>query len=227
MNLARKVQKLFTAEAIESLFDHAKRWSHPVDEQKIFRGIDRKAWDDLRARYPQKPDTPRINRFSDVDHWLKINIERAQDLWLDRSPPLRILDLGCGPGYFLHVCKQLGHEGVGVDIDEQAVAASAANARLNGVAAAFLAVDALPAGATFDVVVANILANPLRVLAPALCRRTAAGGSIALAGILVAQADDVVAAYARWFDLRAWRIDDDWVLLAGRRHPTANAGGAQ
>ena len=119
MNLARKVQKLFTAEAIESLFDHAKRWSHPVDEQKIVRGIDRKAWDDLRARYPQKPDAPRINRFSDVDHWLKINIERAQDLWLDRSPPLRILDLGCGPGYFLYVCKQLGHEGVGVDIDEQ------------------------------------------------------------------------------------------------------------
>ena len=119
MNLARKVQKLFTAEAIESLFDHAKRWSHPVDEQKILRGIDRKAWDDLRARYPQRPDAPRINRFSDVDHWLKINIERAQDLWLDRSPPLRILDLGCGPGYFLYVCKQLGHEGVGVDIDEQ------------------------------------------------------------------------------------------------------------
>ena len=67
----------------------------------------------------KSPDAPRINRFSDVDHWLKINIERAQDLWLDRSPPLRILDLGCGPGYFLYVCKQLGHEGVGVDIDEQ------------------------------------------------------------------------------------------------------------
>jgi len=139
-----------------------------------------------------------------------------------------VLDYGCGSGILAIAAAKLGALGVvGVDIDEQAVAASAANARLNGVAAAFLAVDALPAGATFDVVVANILANPLRVLAPALCRRTAAGGSIALAGILVAQADDVVAAYARWFDLRAWRIDDDWVLLAGRRHPTANAGCAQ
>ena len=93
--------------------DASGRWA------KNPRGIDRKAWEDLRARYPQRPDAPRINRFSDVDHWLKINIERAQDLWLDRSPPLRILDLGCGPGYFLYVCKQLGHEGVGVDIDEQ------------------------------------------------------------------------------------------------------------
>ena len=100
MNFARKVQKLFTAEALESLWDHAKRWTHPVDSQRICDGIDRKAWDDLRARYPQRPDAPRINRFSDVDHWLKINVERAQDLWLDRTTPLRILDLGCGPGYF-------------------------------------------------------------------------------------------------------------------------------
>ena len=87
--------------------------------KKSCAGSIAKRWDDLRARYPQRPDAPRINRFSDVDHWLKINIERAQDFWLDRSPPLRILDLGCGPGYFLYVCKQLGHEGVGIDIDEQ------------------------------------------------------------------------------------------------------------
>jgi len=138
-----------------------------------------------------------------------------------------VLDYGCGSGILAIAAAKLGARVVvGVDIDAQAVAASAANARLNGVDATFLDVDALPGGATFDVVVANILANPLRVLAPALCGRTAAGGSIALAGILVAQADDVAAAYARWFDLRAWRSDDDWVLLAGRRRPATNAGGA-
>jgi SAM-dependent methyltransferase len=119
MKLSRKIQKLVTTEALESLWDHAKRWTHPVDAKKILGGINRKAWDDLRARYPQGSGAPRINRFSDVDHWLKINTERAQDLWLDRSPPLRILDLGCGPGYFLYVCQQLGHEGLGIDIDEQ------------------------------------------------------------------------------------------------------------
>jgi SAM-dependent methyltransferase len=119
MNVARKVQKLVTAEALESLWDHARRWTHPVEREKIYAGIDRAAWVRLQQRFPHRADAPRINRFSDVDHWLKINIERAQDLWLDRTPPLRLLDLGCGPGYFLYVARCLGHEGVGIDIDEQ------------------------------------------------------------------------------------------------------------
>jgi SAM-dependent methyltransferase len=119
MKLSRKVQKLLTAEALESLWDHAKRWTHPVNTQRILNGLDRAAWARLRERYPHRPDAPRINRFSNVDYWININVERAQDLWLDRSPPLRILDLGCGPGYFLYVCRCFSHEGVGVDIDEQ------------------------------------------------------------------------------------------------------------
>lgn len=119
MNLSRKIQKLLTLEALESLWDHARRWTHPVDVEKIQQSIDRPKWADLRRRYPRRPNAPRINRFADVDHWLKINVERAQDLWLDRSRPLRILDLGCGGGYFLYVCRQLGHSGLGLDIDEQ------------------------------------------------------------------------------------------------------------
>ncbi len=61
----------------------------------------------------------KINRFANARRLLKENIERAQDLWLDQAPPLRILDLGCGPNYFLFVCRALGHDGVSVDIDEQ------------------------------------------------------------------------------------------------------------
>jgi len=123
MKFSRKVQKLATTEALESLWDHAKRRTHPVDMKPIEAGIDHEAWARLRERYPHRPDAPKINRFSDVDYWLKINIERAQDLWLDRTAPLRILDLGCGPGYFLYVCRCLGHEGIGldIDIDEQAL----------------------------------------------------------------------------------------------------------
>ena len=144
--------------------------------------------------------------------WLRQHVTRGAS----------VLDYGCGSGILAIAASKLGAQRVvGVDIDAQAISASAANARLNGVDAAFADVDALQSGATFDIVVANILANPLRVLAPALCQRVAPGGAIALAGILVAQAQDVVDAYARWVPLRAWRVDDDWVLLAGRRRPAA------
>lgn len=149
--------------------------------------------------------------------------------WLRKhvTPGCSVLDYGCGSGILAIAASKLGAgRVVGVDIDAQAVVASTANARLNGVDGTFIGVDALDADATFNIVVANILANPLRVLAPALCSRAAAGGSIALAGILVAQTDDVVATYAPFFELRAWRIEDDWVLLAGHR-PTTHAGASR
>jgi ribosomal protein L11 methyltransferase len=109
---------------------------------------------------------------------------------------------------------------VGTDIDAQAVRASTGNARANRVDAVFVGVDEL-AHDRFDVVVANILANPLRLLAGALAARTAQGGAIALSGILDAQAHGVIDAYAPWFDMRAQARDDDWVLLAGVRRADA------
>jgi ribosomal protein L11 methyltransferase len=66
-------------------------------------------------------------------------------------------------------------------------------------------------------VVANILANPLMLLAPALAQRVRPGGRIALSGILEPQADAVAAAYAHWFNIDAWKVRDGWVLLAGVR----------
>jgi ribosomal protein L11 methyltransferase len=133
------------------------------------------------------------------------------------QPGRSLLDYGCGSGILAIAAAKLGaHPVIGADIDPQAVRASADNARANDVDAAFVPVDALP-GASFDIVVANILANPLRLLAPALAARTAALGRIALAGILSAQASDVSAAYAPWFEIDVWRSEDDWVLLAGRR----------
>ena len=128
-----------------------------------------------------------------------------------------VLDYGCGSGILAIAAAKLGaHRVVGTDIDDQAVRASIANARANRVDAAFAGVDEL-SSEHFDIVVANILANPLRVLAPALAARTVRGGSIALSGILAMQADDVVDAYAAWFDMRLEARDDGWVLLAGVR----------
>ena len=114
----------------------------------------------------------------------------------------------------------------GVDIDPQAIRASAANSRANGVHAQFALVDELGAQ-RFTIVIANILANPLRLLAPALAGRTQVGGLIALSGILATQAADVMDAYAQWFDMAiAGRANEsmssgadgsDWVLLSGVR----------
>ena len=130
-----------------------------------------------------------------------------------------LLDYGCGSGILAIAAAKLGARGVvGTDIDAQALDASAANARANDVEASFVAPAALPAAA-FDIVVANILTNPLRVLAPALAMRVRAGGRVALAGLLETQASTVRDAYARWFTIAPWRTADGWTLLAGVRQP--------
>lgn len=127
-----------------------------------------------------------------------------------------LLDYGCGSGILAIAAAKLGASSVaGVDVDPQAMRASAANAAMNGVAARFVLPDALGSG-RFDIVVANILANPLALLAPALCARVAPGGAIALSGVLKGQTDEVRAAYAPWFTLAAVREDEGWVLLASR-----------
>jgi len=133
-----------------------------------------------------------------------------------------VLDYGCGSGVLAIAAMRLGaREAVGVDLDPQAIRASRDNARANAVAATFVLPDGLAAGVPFDVVVANILANPLILLAPALAARVRPGGRLALSGILAAQADEVIAAYAPWFTLRAWRGAEGWVLLAGERAAAA------
>jgi ribosomal protein L11 methyltransferase len=128
-----------------------------------------------------------------------------------------VLDYGCGSGILAIAAMKLGaREVVGTDVDAQAIRASHDNARGNAVEATFVVPDALAMRA-FDVVVANILANPLILLAPVLAARVRPGGRIALSGILESQAADVIAAYTPWFTLRAWRASEGWVLLAGER----------
>ena len=117
MRATRKLAKLFSVDAIRSLSEHATRWTHPVSAKKIRATVDQGALDRLREKYPRRPGSPKINQFEDADYWIRINLKRAQDLWLDRSSPMRILDLGCGSGFFLYVCKLFGHDVVGLDRD--------------------------------------------------------------------------------------------------------------
>jgi ribosomal protein L11 methyltransferase len=126
-----------------------------------------------------------------------------------------ILDYGCGSGILAIAAAKLGASRVtGVDIDPHAIAVSRGNAKTNAVDITFGLAHELGAG-TFDVVVANILANPLEILAPLLAARVRVGGQVVLSGILESQADAVLDAYGRWFNIGPWGSTDGWVALAG------------
>jgi ribosomal protein L11 methyltransferase len=142
--------------------------------------------------------------------------------WLDENlkPGASVLDYGCGSGILGIAAGKLGATRiVGTDIDPQALAAACANSMTNNVRASYTDLNSL-AAATFDVVLANILSNPLKLLAPALLARVAPRGSLVLSGVLERQAAEVIAAYRAEdpaLSLGVWRADDGWVCLAGRR----------
>ncbi len=141
--------------------------------------------------------------------------------WLEANlqPDVRanVLDYGCGSGILAIAAMKLGAaRAMGVDIDPQAVEAARFNAAQNSAAIEFATTD-LPLVALADITLANILANPLKVLAPLLASHTVAGGSLVLAGILDAQADEMIEIYAPWFELSVWKNDEGWACLAGRR----------
>jgi len=140
--------------------------------------------------------------------------------WLDDN--LRggesVLDYGCGSGILAIAALKLGAaHAVGIDVDSQAVSASRDNAIANktGNARFYLPEDA--PSSSYDLVVANILTNPLRMLAPLLAHATRPGGQIVLSGILEEQAQDVMDIYRQWFDLNAPIFEDGWACLSGRK----------
>jgi len=139
--------------------------------------------------------------------------------WLERvvRGGETVLDYGCGSGILAIAAMKLGAARAdGVDIDEQALLAARANALHNRTQVTFHgAADAIQQPA--QIVVANILAHPLIVLAPLIARLTARGGRLALAGLLEGQADAVRAAYEPWFEFDASGQDEGWTLLSGAR----------
>lgn len=129
-----------------------------------------------------------------------------------------VLDYGCGSGILAIAAKKLGSGlCVGVDIDPQAIVAGTQNALVNGVDVAFYLPDHAQVLPKFEIVLANILANPLQVLAPAIASFLAPNAYLALSGILERQANDVIAAYAPWIDLEIGDVVEGWVLLTGHR----------
>ena len=128
----------------------------------------------------------------------------------------RVLDYGCGSGILAIGAALHGAKGIdAVDIDEAAVTATAANALANGVTLN----PGLPEAATgrYALVLANILATPLKLLAPLLAGHVAPGGHLVLAGILARQADELTAAYAPWLALQVSDSEDGWILMTAQR----------
>jgi ribosomal protein L11 methyltransferase len=139
--------------------------------------------------------------------------------WLDGNINVgeSVLDYGCGSGILAIAALRLGAgRAVGVDVDRMALEAARYNAQRNGVA-----LDVRDAQDRLDmrarITVANILANPLRMLAPAIAAHTEPGGAIALSGILASQASEVIAAYAPWAAMAVAGGEAGWVLVAGER----------
>lgn len=139
--------------------------------------------------------------------------------WLSEAvtPDCSVLDYGCGSGILGIAAARLGAGTVlGTDIDEKALEAAADNATRNRVSMQ-LQHSTAPLATEYDLVVANILTNPLCVLAPAISARVATGGRLALSGVLVTQAEQVIGAYAPFIALAVGAIDDGWVRLEGTR----------
>jgi len=136
--------------------------------------------------------------------------------WLDENihGGETVLDYGCGSGILAIAAMKLGAgSAYGVDVDAQAVQSSRDNALANQVKADFSLPDSTLKPA--DVVVANILTNPLKMLAPLLANATRQGGRIVLSGVLSEQADDVMRVYAQWFNLNPAVMEDGWACLSG------------
>ncbi|MBA6232060.1 MULTISPECIES: 50S ribosomal protein L11 methyltransferase [unclassified Colwellia] len=142
--------------------------------------------------------------------------------WLDGLDLVgkTVVDFGCGSGILSLAALKLGAKKViGIDIDPQALQASKANAERNGIEdrlALFLPKDQPNLKA--DVVVANILAGPLRELAPTIIEFVAPNGHLALSGVLEEQANELQNIYGQWCEMDAIAVQDEWVRLSGKKN---------
>jgi ribosomal protein L11 methyltransferase len=146
--------------------------------------------------------------------------------WLEAhpAPGKTVLDYGCGSGILAMVAKKMGAGDVaGVDIDPQAIESARDNATRNHCDIDFYLPDSFAvsdkahhATGRFDIVVANILSSPLKLMAPMLAGRVAPGGSLILSGVLARQADEVAEAYAPFIKMGVWAEQDGWVALHGQ-----------
>ena len=137
--------------------------------------------------------------------------------WLDGAQLIgrRVIDYGCGSGVLAIAALKLGAaRALAVDIDEQALIATQANAAANAVS------DRIATGKPADILIANILAGPLIELAPRLAGLVRGGGNLVLSGLMTAEADAVTVAYESWFDISPLHTRNEWARIDGIRRTT-------
>jgi ribosomal protein L11 methyltransferase len=228
------IPALMAQAAVVAGLDLAGRWSvEPLEEADWVRltqsqfdpiPITHRLW--IVPTWHESPDPAAINIALDPGLAFGTGSHPTTRLclqWLDGNLKggETVLDYGCGSGILAIAALKLGAgRTVGVDIDPQAVLSAKQNAELNRVVGEFYLPNEAPSFLA-DVVVANILTNPLKVLAPMLAGSVRPGGRIVLSGILSTQADEVAAVYGQWFDIDTRREDEGWVCLSGARKEAA------
>jgi len=143
--------------------------------------------------------------------WLEQNINHQTQC---------VLDYGCGSGILAIAAKKLGAlEVLGVDIDTQAVNSAIYNAQNNQVECEFFDTQTFETkiNKKFNVVVANILSNPLKILASLLVNKLEANGCLILSGILARQVEELQEAYKPYINIEVWKSSEGWVCMTGRK----------
>ena len=121
MRLRHKIRKLVDGKSVASARKHTLRLLRPnrfqLDTQRVIETFDPAGFEQIRRRYAVADPGADWPKYLDLDRWIGVNIRRIRQLELDVARPKRILDLGCGAGYFLYIAQLLGHSGIGLDMD--------------------------------------------------------------------------------------------------------------
>ena len=116
MKFSHKVKKLAQPETYRRSMRNAQRRLHPIPVAPLLAKVDQRRLREIQTRYANSPE--HYAKYANVERLLKLNIRRVQDLNLHRLPPKRVLDIGCGGGFFLFILQQIEHTCLGMDIDE-------------------------------------------------------------------------------------------------------------
>src|SRR5256886_10118225 len=125
MRFDHKIKKLVSGQGLSSARKHTLRFFRmnrfPLETKRVIETIDPTAFEQIRRRYAVENPGEHWPKYLDLDRWIDINIRRIREIELDLARRKRILDLGCGAGYFLHIAQLLGHKGTGLDMENVAM----------------------------------------------------------------------------------------------------------